>query len=136
MMSLLFRGSNSSVFPTTISIRYASNLPQTIASKDSRGRRLGLKISENQPVRPGLILCRQRGTKFHPGSNVGMARDYTLYSKVYGTMKVTHEPRPPSKYTVFSKGERQFVRKYVNVIADKRIFLFDLERVLTSPISN
>ncbi len=52
--------------------------------RDTAGRRLGVKRFGGQIVIPGNILVRQRGTKFHPGSNVGMGRDHTLFALVEG----------------------------------------------------
>lgn len=52
--------------------------------RDSEGRRLGLKKSGGQAVVPGNILVRQRGTVYHPGVNVGMGRDHTLFALVEG----------------------------------------------------
>nr|YP_009546070.1 ribosomal protein L27 [Gloeochaete wittrockiana]YP_009546105.1 ribosomal protein L27 [Gloeochaete wittrockiana]ASQ40131.1 ribosomal protein L27 [Gloeochaete wittrockiana]ASQ40166.1 ribosomal protein L27 [Gloeochaete wittrockiana] len=48
--------------------------------RDSNAQRLGLKCCGGQIVRSGNILIRQRGTKFHPGNNVGCGRDFTLYA--------------------------------------------------------
>ena len=50
--------------------------------RDSAGRRLGVKKFGSEIVVPGNINVRQRGTKFHPGSNVGMGKDHTLFSLV------------------------------------------------------
>jgi large subunit ribosomal protein L27 len=44
------------------------------------GKRLGIKIFEGQPVKPGQIIVRQRGTGFHPGDGVGLGRDFTLFA--------------------------------------------------------
>lgn len=52
--------------------------------RDSIGRRLGTKVGDGQTVQPGVILVRQRGTKFHPGKNVHMGRDHTLHALVSG----------------------------------------------------
>ena len=52
--------------------------------RDSAGRRLGVKKFGGESVIAGNIIVRQRGTKFHPGSNVGMGKDHTLYSKISG----------------------------------------------------
>ena len=52
--------------------------------RDSAGRRLGVKKFGGERVRAGNIIVRQRGTKFHPGENVGMGRDHTLFSLVDG----------------------------------------------------
>lgn len=55
--------------------------------RDSNPNRLGIKRSGGQPVRAGGILVRQRGTRFHPGRNVGRGRDDTLFSQVDGVVK-------------------------------------------------
>ena len=57
--------------------------------RDSAGQRRGVKRYGGQVVRAGNILVRQLGTKIHPGTNVGLGRDYTLFAKVDG--KVTYE---------------------------------------------
>ncbi len=54
--------------------------------RDSPGQRLGVKRFGGQFVRAGSIIVRQRGTTFHPGENVGVGRDYTLFSKIDGTV--------------------------------------------------
>lgn len=48
--------------------------------RDSRSKRLGVKIFGGQAAISGNIIIRQRGTKFHPGTNVGIGRDYTIYA--------------------------------------------------------
>lgn len=55
--------------------------------RDSAGQRLGVKRFGGQAVRAGNILVRQRGTKIHPGVNVGMGRDYTLFAKIDGLVQ-------------------------------------------------
>lgn len=52
--------------------------------RDTAGRRLGVKKYGGEVVIPGNIIIRQRGTKFHPGSNVGMGRDHTLFALIDG----------------------------------------------------
>ena len=52
--------------------------------RDSAGRRLGVKKFGGEAVVPGNILVRQRGTKFYPGTNVGMGKDHTLFALVAG----------------------------------------------------
>lgn len=59
----------------------------TSQKKDSAGRRLGIKKSGNQEVIAGNIICKQRGTKWHPGENVGMGRDHTIFALVDGVVK-------------------------------------------------
>ncbi|WP_010297815.1 50S ribosomal protein L27 [Candidatus Odyssella thessalonicensis] len=54
--------------------------------RDSIGRRLGVKKFGNELAVAGNILVRQRGTKFHPGKNVGMGKDHTLFALVDGTV--------------------------------------------------
>ncbi len=70
--------------------------------RDSRGRRLGVKRYDGQVVRPGTIILRQRGTRFHPGKNVGLGRDFTIYALIDG--KVKFEP--------YAKGRRKQVSVY------------------------
>jgi len=55
--------------------------------RDSAGRRLGVKRFGGEAVKAGNIIVRQRGTKFHPGENVGMGRDFTLFALVNGKVK-------------------------------------------------
>ena len=55
--------------------------------RDSAGKRLGVKKFGGEDVRAGNILVRQRGTTFHPGQNVGLGRDFTLFSLVDGTVE-------------------------------------------------
>lgn len=55
--------------------------------RDSNPQFRGVKRSGGQRVTPGTILVRQCGTRFHPGVNVGMGNDYTLYSRVEGTVR-------------------------------------------------
>lgn len=57
--------------------------------RDSAGQRLGVKKFGNEAVVPGNILVRQRGTKFHPGNNVGMGKDHTLFALSEGVVNFT-----------------------------------------------
>ncbi len=52
--------------------------------RDSAGRRLGVKKYGGELVIPGNIVVRQRGTQFHPGDNVGMGKDHTIFAKIEG----------------------------------------------------
>ncbi|ASI54075.1 50S ribosomal protein L27 [Metamycoplasma hyosynoviae] len=56
-------------------------------SRDSAGRRLGVKATDGQFVTAGSIIYRQRGTKIFPGNNVGLGRDYTLFALIDGIVK-------------------------------------------------
>ena len=71
--------------------------------RDSQSKRLGVKHFAGEQVRAGNILVRQRGTVFHPGTNVGLGRDHTLFAKVDGKVEFR------------AKGPRSHVR--VNVLA-------------------
>ena len=55
--------------------------------RDSAGRRLGIKKYGGEVVIPGNIIARQRGTKWHPGENVGIGKDHTIFSKIVGIVK-------------------------------------------------
>lgn len=55
--------------------------------RDSNAKRLGVKRHDGQVVSAGSIIIRQRGSTFHPGKNVGMGRDYTLYAKIAGRVE-------------------------------------------------
>ena len=64
--------------------------------RDSNAKRLGVKRYGGEYVIPGNIIVRQRGTKFRPGSNVGLGKDYTIYSLIEG--QVTFEVKQGRKY--------------------------------------
>lgn len=69
--------------------------------RDSKSKRLGVKLFGGQSAVAGNIIIRQRGTKFHPGRNVGMGKDFTLFALEHGTVK-------------FKTGKRD--RTYVHII--------------------
>ena len=58
--------------------------------RDSGGQRLGVKIFGGQSVVAGNIIVRQRGTEYHPGLNVGMGRDHTIFALVNGQVRYSH----------------------------------------------
>ena len=70
--------------------------------RDSNSKRLGVKKFGSEHVIPGNIILRQRGTKFHPGDNVGLGKDYTIYALTEGKVQF-HSNRN---------------RKMVSVVAD------------------
>ena len=74
--------------------------------RDSESKRLGLKRADGQLVQAGNILIRQRGTKIHPGTNVGIGRDDTLYAKVTGTVKFERLGRDKKKVSVYPVEEK------------------------------
>lgn len=55
--------------------------------RDTAGKRLGVKRFDGQQVKAGSIIVRQRGTRIHPGQNVGCGRDYTLFALIDGVVK-------------------------------------------------
>lgn len=55
--------------------------------RDTAGRRLGVKLFGDQDAKPGAIIIRQRGTQYHPGDNVGMGRDHTIFATTAGKVK-------------------------------------------------
>lgn len=67
--------------------------------RDTAGKRLGVKKFGGEAVVPGNILVRQRGTKVHPGSNVGMGRDHTLFALVEGEVRF-HKTRSRTTVSV------------------------------------
>ncbi len=72
--------------------------------RDSNAKRLGVKRFGGQMVTGGNIIVRQRGTHFHPGVNVGIGKDHTIFAKVDG--RVVFEVKGPRK------------RKYISVVTD------------------
>ncbi len=70
--------------------------------RDSNAKRLGVKRYDGQIIPAGTIIVRQRGTRIHPGVNVGVGRDHTLYALVHGAVKF--EP--------YAKGRRKQVSVY------------------------
>ena len=71
--------------------------------RDSESKRLGLKIGAGQYVSAGSILVRQRGTKFHPGNNVGIGGDDTLFAKIDGNVKLRDLTRRESRSAYTAK---------------------------------
>ena len=70
--------------------------------RDSESKRLGVKRADGQFVLAGNILMRQRGTKIHPGTNVGIGSDDTLYALVDGTVKFERLGRDKKKVSVYA----------------------------------
>lgn len=70
--------------------------------RDSAGRRLGSKVGDGQLVTAGSIIYRQRGTKVHPGMNVGRGSDDTLFAKVSGTVKFERLGKDKTKVSVYT----------------------------------
>ena len=68
--------------------------------RDSNPQYLGVKAFSGEPVKAGSILVRQRGTKIHPGFNVGLGRDHTLFARITGIVKY-EGGRPRQKVSVY-----------------------------------
>ena len=73
----------------------------TSNGRDSIGKRLGVKRYGGQAVKAGEILVRQRGTSVHPGTNVGVGSDYTLFAKVAGQVKFEWLTRSKKKISIY-----------------------------------
>ena len=69
--------------------------------RDSESKRLGIKKFGGEAVRSGNIIVRQRGTKFHPGINVGIGRDHTLFATTDGYVKFEHITRDKKRISVY-----------------------------------
>lgn len=70
--------------------------------RDSQGQRRGVKIYAGQPVRAGNIIVRQLGTRIHPGINVGMGRDYTIFAKIDGIVHYERVGKDRKRVSVYS----------------------------------
>ena len=73
--------------------------------RGSQGQRLGVKVYGGQYVNAGSIIVRQRGTKMHPGNNVGRGKDDTLFSLVDGIVKYEHLDKKRKKVSVYAPVE-------------------------------
>jgi large subunit ribosomal protein L27 len=69
--------------------------------RDSESKRLGVKLYDGNVARAGSIIVRQRGTRFYPGNNVGIGRDYTLFSLVDGHVKFEAIRRDRKQVSVY-----------------------------------
>ena len=80
---------------------HKKGMGSTRNGRDSNAKRLGVKRYDGNLVRAGSILARQRGTKFYPGTNVGMGRDFTLFSLVDGAVKFEPFSRQKKRISVY-----------------------------------
>jgi len=71
--------------------------------RDSKSKRLGVKRYAGQQVHAGTILVRQRGTRIHPGSNVGVGKDYTLFALIDGTVKFEPASKNRRRVSVYAE---------------------------------
>lgn len=70
--------------------------------RDSNSNRLGVKRYGGEVVKPGMIIVRQRGTKFYPGQNVGMGNDHTIFAKIDGQVKF-EGPKDKRRISVYAE---------------------------------
>ena len=80
---------------------HKKGMGSTKNGRDSKSKRLGPKRADGQFVLAGNILVRQRGTKIHPGTNVGRGGDDTLYAKVDGTVRFERMGKDRKKVSVY-----------------------------------
>jgi len=73
--------------------------------RDSRAQRLGVRTGDGQAVTAGSILVRQRGTKIHPGNNVGIGKDDTLFALVEGVVRFERKDKFRKKVSVYKIAE-------------------------------
>ena len=70
--------------------------------RDSHPKMLGVKVGDGQVVPCGSNLVRQRGTKFHPGNNVGVGRDHTLFAMIDGVVRFEHATKERKRVSVYA----------------------------------
>ena len=75
----------------------------TRCGRDSKSKRLGVKRFGGEKVSAGTIIVRQRGTKIHPGTNVGVGKDYTLFAMVDGVVKFEPATKHRKKASIYQE---------------------------------
>ncbi|MEJ2023859.1 MAG: 50S ribosomal protein L27 [Deltaproteobacteria bacterium] len=70
--------------------------------RDSAGKRYGVKRFSGQKIKAGSIIVRQKGTKIHPGTNVGLGKDYTIFSKIDGVVSFERMDKDRKKVSVYA----------------------------------
>ncbi len=70
--------------------------------RDSNAQRRGIKVYGGQKIHAGSIIIRQLGTKIHPGKNVGLGKDYTIYAMIDGVVKYERYDKTRKKVSVYS----------------------------------
>jgi len=71
--------------------------------RDSNSQRRGVKVYGGETISAGAIIVRQVGTVFHPGNNVGLGKDYTIFSKIDGTVKFERLDKKRKKISVYAE---------------------------------
>ena len=82
---------------------HKKGMGSTKNGRDSESKRLGVKRADGQFVLAGNILVRQRGTKIHPGNNVGIGGDDTLFAKIDGSVKYERKDKTRKQVSVYPK---------------------------------
>jgi len=82
---------------------HKKGMGSTRNGRDSESKRLGVKRYAGQRVSAGSILVRQRGTKFHPGTNVGLGKDDTLFAKVDGIVAFERRGKNGKRVSVYAE---------------------------------
>ncbi|MBO4426709.1 MAG: 50S ribosomal protein L27, partial [Clostridiales bacterium] len=80
---------------------HKKGMGSTKNGRESQSKRLGAKKGDGQPVLAGNILVRQRGTKIHPGTNVGIGSDDTLFALIDGTVKYERKGKDKKQVSVY-----------------------------------
>lgn len=78
---------------------------RTRNGRDSKPKMLGVKRFAGDTVNAGTILVRQRGTRIHPGTNVGVGRDYTLFALIDGAVKFDHASKERRRVSVYAESK-------------------------------
>lgn len=73
--------------------------------RESHSKRLGIKAFGGQPVSAGSIIIRQRGTKIHPGNNVGKGKDDSIFAKIDGVVKFERKDKTRKKVSVYPQAQ-------------------------------
>jgi len=76
---------------------------RTRNGRDSQGQRLGVKRFDGNAVNAGTIIVRQKGTRIHPGNNVGLGKDYTIFAKIDGVVKFEPTTNDRRKVSVYAE---------------------------------
>ena len=75
----------------------------SVNGRDSVAKRLGVKRYDGESVLSGTIILRQRGTRIHPGNNVGLGKEYTIYALIDGKVKFEHYTNIKKKVSVYAE---------------------------------
>eukprot|EP00899_Mesostigma_viride_P000359 jgi/Mesvir1/10323/Mv26303-RA.1 len=91
--------------PLIIEAAHKKGAGSTTNGRDSNAQRLGVKLYGGEECQPGCIIVRQRGTKVHPGNNVGMGKDHTLYALIDGVVAFEYVSSSQKKVSVYPRVE-------------------------------